>query len=107
MSEQRWPVSHDQTVHITCAISRLSDSIVVLQESRSDAHRTLDNVMTEANKFAEAHGIQASLPASRTRRVPRQPDENAVDDPIIDQNERFRIGVLNVCLDTCSDCPTN
>ena len=56
--------------------------------------------MTEAKQFAEAHGIHASLPASCTRRVPRQPDENAVDDPIIDQNERFRIGVLNVCLDT-------
>jgi hypothetical protein len=33
-------------------------------------------------------------------RVLRQPDENAANEPITDEYERFRIQVLHVCLDT-------
>jgi hypothetical protein len=44
--------------------------------------------------------IVAELSAARTRRVPRQPDEAAADEPMTDQNERFRVHVFNVCMDT-------
>ena len=55
--------------------------------------------MTDAKTFASARGIQTKLSAHRTRRVLRQPDENAADEPITDEYERFRVEVLNVCLD--------
>jgi hypothetical protein len=44
--------------------------------------------------------IVAELPAARTRRVPRQPDEAAADEPTTDRNERFRVQVFNVCMDS-------
>jgi hypothetical protein len=44
--------------------------------------------------------IVAELPAARTRRVPRQPDEAAADEPTTDQNERFWVQVFNVCMDS-------
>jgi hypothetical protein len=91
-----------QSVATDLAISTqiVSNSIVILQQYRSDSLLTLNKVMTNAKTFASARGIQTKLPAPRTRRVPRQPDENAADEPIIDEYERFRVEVLNVCLDT-------
>ena len=90
-----------QSVACDMAISTqiIANSIVVLQQHRSDSHK-LDNLMTEATKFAEAHGVKAELPITRTRRVPKQSDDNAVDYTITDPNERFRVDVFNVCLDT-------
>lgn len=55
--------------------------------------------MTESTKFAKAQGIQAESPALRTCHVPCQAYENAVDEPITDHNECFRIQVFKVCLD--------
>jgi hypothetical protein len=81
------------------SIQIIANSIVVLQQHRSDSHK-LNNLMTEASKFAEAHGIQAELPVSRTRHVPKQAAENAVDETMTDPKDRFRVDVFNVCLDT-------
>jgi hypothetical protein len=44
--------------------------------------------------------IVAELPAARTRRVPRQPDEAVADEPTTDRNERFGVQVFNVCMDS-------
>ena len=60
----------------------------------------MNKVIADATKFTKAHGIVAELPAARTRRVPRQPDEAAANEPMTDRNERFRVQVFNVCMDT-------
>jgi hypothetical protein len=44
--------------------------------------------------------IVAELPAARTRRVPRQPDEAAADGPTTDRNERFMVQVFSVCMNS-------
>jgi hypothetical protein len=57
--------------------------------------------MADATKSTKAHGILSlNYLLARTRRVPRQPDEAAADEPTTDRNERFMVQVFNVCMDS-------
>jgi hypothetical protein len=44
--------------------------------------------------------IVAEIPAACTHSVPRQPDEAAADEPTTDRNERFRVQVFNMCIES-------
>lgn len=90
-----------QSIAADMAISTtiIENSISTLSRYRTNSTTTFDKVMADAKSFANAHNIDDKLAASRVRRVPRLSGEDALDDPVTDATERFRIAVFNVSLD--------
>lgn len=90
-----------QSIAADMAISTkiIENSITILNQYRTDSSATFNKVIADAKYFANAHNIDDKLTASRVRRVPRLSGEDALDDPVTEAVERFRIAVFNVSLD--------
>jgi hypothetical protein len=101
MTDSASRILHSVAADMVISTRIVANSIKVLQQYRLDSLLTMNKVMADATKFTKAHGIVAELPAlALALYCVMQPDEAAADEPTTDRNERFRVQVFNVCMDT-------